>query len=95
MDLKLFMNFLCLQFYQLVIHQEGKIKKLMLEICLARIPLDFQKSKDITGGLPRVAELFEARKPKDYSYISDIRGRVEFGNDVRANRKLIVVDMEE
>ena len=41
--------------------------------------IDFQKSKDITGGLPRVAELFEARKPKDYSFISDIRGRVEFG----------------
>ena len=61
---------------------------------LARIPLDFQKSKDITGGLPRVAELFEARKPKDYSFISDIRGRVEFGNDVRANKKLIVVDID-
>ena len=44
--------------------------------------------------MPRVAELFEARKPKDYSYISDIRGRVEFGNDVRANKKLIVVDTE-
>ena len=62
---------------------------------LARIPLDSQKSKDITGGLPRVAELFEARKPKDYSFISDIRGRVEFGNDVRANRKLVVVGLED
>ncbi len=62
---------------------------------LARIPLDSQKSKDITGGLPRVAELFEARKPKDYSYISDLRGRVEFGDDVRSNRKLIVVDLED
>ncbi|MAJ24058.1 MAG: DNA-directed RNA polymerase subunit beta' [Rickettsiales bacterium] len=62
---------------------------------LARIPLDSQKSKDITGGLPRVAELFEARKPKDYSFISDIRGRVEFGDDVRSNRKLIVVDIED
>ncbi len=62
---------------------------------LARIPLDSQKSKDITGGLPRVAELFEARKPKEYSFISDIRGRVEFGDDVRANRKLIVVDLDD
>jgi DNA-directed RNA polymerase subunit beta' len=44
--------------------------------------------------LPRVAELFEARKPKDYSFISDIRGRVEFGNDVRSNKKLIVVDID-
>ncbi len=62
---------------------------------LARIPLDSQKSKDITGGLPRVAELFEARKPKDYSFISDLRGRVEFGDDVRGNRKLLVVDLED
>ena len=71
-----------------------KNKKVSAGDLLARIPLDFQKSKDITGGLPRVAELFEARKPKDYSYISDIRGKVEFGNDVRANKKLIVVDTE-
>ena len=62
---------------------------------LARIPLDSQKSKDITGGLPRVAELFEARKPKDYSFISDLRGRVEFGDDVRSNRKLLVIDLED
>ena len=62
---------------------------------LARIPLDSQKSKDITGGLPRVAELFEARKPKDYSFISDLRGKVEFGDDVRGNRKLVVVDLED
>jgi DNA-directed RNA polymerase subunit beta' len=45
--------------------------------------------------LPRVAELFEARKPKDYSFISDLRGRVEFGDDVRSNRKLVVVDLED
>ena len=62
---------------------------------LARIPLDSQKSKDITGGLPRVAELFEARKPKDYSFISDLRGKVQFGDDVRSNRKLIVVDLKD
>ena len=70
-----------------------KNKKVNAGDLLARIPLDFQKSKDITGGLPRVAELFE-RKPKDYSFISDIRGRVEFGSDVRANKKLIVVDID-
>ena len=52
-----------------------KSKKINAGDLLARIPLDFQKSKDITGGLPRVAELFEARKPKDYSFISDIRGQ--------------------
>jgi DNA-directed RNA polymerase subunit beta' len=73
---------------------EKKKSKINAGELLARIPLDSQKSKDITGGLPRVAELFEARKPKDYSFISDIRGRVEFGNDVRANRKLIVVSLD-
>ena len=71
-----------------------KSRKINAGELLARIPLDFQKSKDITGGLPRVAELFEARKPKDYSFISDIRGRVEFGADVRANKKLVVVDID-
>ncbi len=73
---------------------EKKKTKVNAGDLIARIPLDSQKSKDITGGLPRVAELFEARKPKDYSYISDIRGRVEFGNDVRANRKLIVSSLD-
>ena len=62
---------------------------------LARIPLDYQKSKDITGGLPRVAELFEARKPKDHSFISELDGRVEFGKDVRANRRLLVVSKDD
>ena len=73
---------------------EKKKSKVNAGDLLARIPLDSQKSKDITGGLPRVAELFEARKPKDYSFISDIRGKIEFGNDVRANRKLIVVSLD-
>jgi DNA-directed RNA polymerase subunit beta' len=80
-----------------VTYLPGSKKKTKVNIgdLLARIPLDSQKSKDITGGLPRVAELFEARKPKEHSFISDIRGRVEFGDDVRANRKLIVVDLED
>ena len=46
---------------------------------LARIPREGSKTRDITGGLPRVAELFEARKPKDYAIIADFDGRVEFG----------------
>src|SRR5262249_2890559 len=50
---------------------------------LARIPRESSKTRDITGGLPRVAELFEARKPKDYAIISDIAGRVEFGKDYK------------
>ncbi len=58
---------------------------------LARIPREGSKTRDITGGLPRVAELFEARKPKDYAIISDIDGRVEFGKDYKNKRRLLVV----
>jgi len=50
---------------------------------LARIPRESSKTRDITGGLPRVAELFEARKPKDFAIISESDGRVEFGKDSR------------
>ena len=57
---------------------------------LARIPREFSKTRDITGGLPRVAELFEARKPKDFAVISDIAGRVEFGKDYKSKRRIIV-----
>jgi DNA-directed RNA polymerase subunit beta' len=58
---------------------------------LARIPKESTKTRDITGGLPRVAELFEARKPKDHAVISDIDGRVEFGKDYKSKRRIIVV----
>jgi len=57
---------------------------------LARVPRETTKNKDITGGLPRVAELFEARSPKDPSQISDIDGLVEFGEDLRRKRRIIV-----
>lgn len=57
---------------------------------LARIPRESAKTRDITGGLPRVAELFEARKPKDHSIISDIDGTVEFGKDYKSKRRIIV-----
>ncbi|MDX2222123.1 MAG: DNA-directed RNA polymerase subunit beta' [Rhodospirillaceae bacterium] len=57
---------------------------------LARIPREGTKTRDITGGLPRVAELFEARKPKDHAIISDIEGRVEFGKDYKSKRRIIV-----
>ncbi len=57
---------------------------------LARIPRESSKTRDITGGLPRVAELFEARKPKDHAIISDIEGIVEFGKDYKNKRRLIV-----
>jgi DNA-directed RNA polymerase subunit beta' len=57
---------------------------------LARIPRESSKTRDITGGLPRVAELFEARKPKDHAIISDVEGMVEFGKDYKNKRRLIV-----
>ena len=62
---------------------------------LARIPRESSKTRDITGGLPRVAELFEARKPKDFAIISESDGRVEFGKDYKAKRRIIVTSTEE
>ncbi|GAB6271124.1 MAG: DNA-directed RNA polymerase subunit beta' [Smithellaceae bacterium] len=57
---------------------------------LAKIPRETTKTKDITGGLPRVAELFEARKPKDFAVISEIDGVVSFGKDAKGKRKILV-----
>jgi DNA-directed RNA polymerase subunit beta' len=57
---------------------------------IAKIPRETTKTKDITGGLPRVAELFEARKPKEFAVISEIDGIVSFGKDTKGKRKVIV-----
>ena len=57
---------------------------------VARMPKESMKSRDITGGLPRVAELFEARKPKDSAIISEIEGTVSFGKDLKGKRRIIV-----
>ncbi|HEU5046911.1 MAG TPA: DNA-directed RNA polymerase subunit beta' [Rickettsiales bacterium] len=57
---------------------------------LARIPRESTKTRDITGGLPRVAELFEARKPKDHAIISEVEGVIEFGKDYKTKRRIIV-----
>jgi len=57
---------------------------------MAKIPRETTKTKDITGGLPRVAELFEARKPKEVTVISEIDGLVAFGKDVKGKRKVII-----
>ncbi len=57
---------------------------------LAKIPRETTKTKDITGGLPRVAELFEARKPKEVAVVSDIDGRISFGKDLKGKRRVIV-----
>ncbi len=57
---------------------------------IAKIPRETTKTKDITGGLPRVAELFEARKPKEFAIISEIEGQIEFGKDTKGKRKVVV-----
>lgn len=57
---------------------------------IARIPRETTKTKDITGGLPRVAELFEARKPKEIAVISEIDGVVSFGKDTKGKRKVVI-----
>jgi len=57
---------------------------------LARIPLESAKTKDITGGLPRVAELFEARRPKDHAIIAEIDGTIRFGRDYKNKRRIII-----
>ncbi|RJO67538.1 MAG: DNA-directed RNA polymerase subunit beta' [Myxococcales bacterium] len=57
---------------------------------VAKIPRETTKTKDITGGLPRVAELFEARKPKDHAVISEIDGTVSFGKDTKGKRKVVI-----
>ncbi|HEX7389609.1 MAG TPA: DNA-directed RNA polymerase subunit beta' [Acidiphilium sp.] len=61
---------------------------------LARMPREGSKTRDITGGLPRVAELFEARRPKDHAIIAENDGRVEFGKDYKAKRRVIVKNDE-
>lgn len=62
---------------------------------LARIPRETSKTKDITGGLPRVSELFEARMPKDPAIMSEYSGRIEFGKDYKGKRRIIVNPEDE
>jgi DNA-directed RNA polymerase subunit beta' len=62
---------------------------------LARIPRETTKTRDITGGLPRVSELFEARHPKDSAIIAEFDGRVEYGKDYKAKRRVLVVPADE
>ena len=63
---------------------------------LAKMPRETTKTKDITGGLPRVVELFEARKPKDFAIVSEIEGTVSFGADSRGKRRVVITpDVED
>jgi DNA-directed RNA polymerase subunit beta' len=61
---------------------------------LARIPTESQKTRDITGGLPRVAELFEARSPKDAGILADVTGTVAFGKETKGKQRLEITDMD-
>ncbi len=62
---------------------------------LARISMDSAKTRDITGGLPRVAELFEARRPKDHAIIAEASGTVQFGRDYKNKTRISIVPSEE
>ncbi|NRB02208.1 MAG: DNA-directed RNA polymerase subunit beta', partial [Rhodobacteraceae bacterium] len=62
---------------------------------IARIPREGAKTKDITGGLPRVAELFEARRPKDHAIIAEIDGYVRFGKDYKNKRRIAIEPADE
>ena len=59
---------------------------------LARIPQETSKTRDITGGLPRVAELFEARSPKDAGMLAEVTGTVSFGKDTKGKQRLVITD---
>jgi DNA-directed RNA polymerase subunit beta' len=61
---------------------------------LARIPQESSKTRDITGGLPRVAELFEARSPKDAGVLAEVTGTVSFGKDTKGKQRLVITDLD-
>jgi DNA-directed RNA polymerase subunit beta' len=61
---------------------------------LARIPMEGQKTRDITGGLPRVAELFEARSPKDAGMLAEVTGTVSFGKETKGKVRLVITDLD-
>jgi DNA-directed RNA polymerase subunit beta' len=61
---------------------------------LARIPQETSKTRDITGGLPRVAELFEARSPKDAGLLAETTGTVSFGKDTKGKQRLVITDLD-
>jgi DNA-directed RNA polymerase subunit beta' len=62
---------------------------------LARIPQEVSKTRDITGGLPRVAELFEARSPKDAGMLAEVTGTVSFGKDTKGKQRLVITDLDK
>ncbi len=81
-----------LQFGALITVKDGQIVK--TGEVLARIPIESQKTRDITGGLPRVAELFEGRSPKDAAVLAKITGTVSFGKETKGKQRLVITDMD-
>ena len=67
-----------------------KGKEVMAGDIIARIPRASSKTKDITGGLPRVADIFESRKPKNPAVLAEISGTIEFGKDIKSKRRIII-----
>ena len=74
-------------------HGEGRPAGAVGEV-LARIPQETSKTRDITGGLPRVAELFEARSPKDAGMLAEVTGTVSFGKDTKGKQRLVITDLD-
>jgi DNA-directed RNA polymerase subunit beta' len=81
-----------LQFGALITVKDGQAVK--AGEVLARIPIESQKTRDITGGLPRVAELFEGRSPKDAAVLAKITGTVSFGKETKGKQRLVITDMD-
>jgi DNA-directed RNA polymerase subunit beta' len=70
------------------------VKEVGVGEVLARIPQESSKTRDITGGLPRVAELFEARSPKDAGLLAEVTGTVSFGKDTKGKQRLVFTDLD-
>src|SRR3546814_1857499 len=77
---------------------EMRISDWSSDVCssdlVAKIPQEASKTRDITGGLPRVADLFEARKPKDPAVLAEVSGIVSFGKDTKGKQRLIIRDAD-
>ena len=76
-----------------VVSVEDKMKVNIGDV-IARIPQETSKTRDITGGLPRVADLFEARKPKEPAILAEISGLISFGKETKGKRRLVITDID-
>ena len=88
----LFRSNITFQVGSLITVKDGQ--KVAVGEVMARIPQETSKTRDITGGLPRVAELFEARSPKDAGLLAEVTGTVSFGKDTKGKQRLVITDMD-